>query len=110
MSTTTTAREGREESDMDSIRIALIAEARAEKAQYPQYDGYFDDWQVAEVTYPIRSKWGDLMAEVGDLVLIEPMPRVSIHYSPVIFLPGRKHWSGRGCCTAISGGVRRLVG
>lgn len=94
---------------MDSIRTALIAEAHAELAEFSQYDGYFADWQVAEVTYPILSKWGDRMAEVGDLILVEPIGRMSwVNPGTTVYLPARKHWSGRGTCTRVMGGVRRI--
>jgi hypothetical protein len=57
-------------------RDDLIAQANADHAQYPQYQGHWDDsWGLGRVRKRIRMKAGDV--EAGTLVLISPKP---IHY------------------------------
>jgi hypothetical protein len=55
-----------------SDREALLAQARQDHAQYPQYDGYFDDWSLAHLAQDLRSKHGYLIAAKGTAVLLDP--------------------------------------
>jgi hypothetical protein len=59
---------------VDHLTAHLRAEAAAEHAQYPQYDGYWDDWRLAEVTRRVKTKRG-VAFEPGDLVLVSPEVR-----------------------------------
>lgn len=56
---------------LESLRQALIAEAADAHAQYPQYEGHWDTWRVAEITRPVRTKMGQAF-RAGELALVAP--------------------------------------
>jgi hypothetical protein len=56
---------------LEHLRRALITEAAAAHAQYPQYEGHWDNWRVAEITRRVRTKMG-VAFQAGDLVLVAP--------------------------------------
>src|SRR5829696_5779253 len=56
---------------IEKLRQALIAEAATAHEQYPQYVGHWDNWRVAEVTRPVRTKMGQAF-RAGELVLVAP--------------------------------------
>jgi hypothetical protein len=56
---------------IESLRQALITEAAAAHAQYPQYAGHWDTWRVAEVTRPVRTKMGQAF-RANELALVAP--------------------------------------
>jgi hypothetical protein len=88
---------------------SLAAAAEAELAEYPQYKGFFDDWGVCEVTKTIKSKWGDVMADPGDRLLIAPADH--IEGTDVVYIPAARHWAknGKGMSTAVGlGKVHRF--
>lgn len=59
--------------DYDVVREQAHAEAVAAHRQYPQYEGYWDGWELAEVLEPITTKGGNRF-QPGDLVLRKPRP------------------------------------
>jgi hypothetical protein len=97
------------------LRESLIATAAAENSEFPQYDNFWASWDVAVVTATINDKWGDLMASVGEHVLIKPAGCCVLSGLPetVIYLDAAHHWSGKystsGCNTVISPGYVKRV-
>jgi hypothetical protein len=68
---------------VEALRRGLLAEAIERHAPYPQYAGYFDDWQLIEVTKRVRTKLG-VAFETGDVVLgTRPNPVMNLpeHYT-----------------------------
>jgi hypothetical protein len=53
------------------LRQTLVAEATEAFKRYPQYEGHWDGWRVAEITRRVRTKLG-VAFEAGDLVLVAP--------------------------------------
>jgi hypothetical protein len=103
---------------MTNLKNVLIARADSEHTEYAHYANHWDGWDVAEVTATINDKWGDLMAEVGEYVLIKPAGRCPLSNLPetVIYLDSDHHWSGRHLnsdsgmsCSISPGHVRRLT-
>ena len=85
---------------------------------YPQYVGYFDDWKVGRVTRTINDKWGDMMAEPGEYVLVKPvatMPFTAVPRGTTIYLDSDHHWMGRqlgnekGCVTEVAVGHVEII-
>lgn len=108
--------------NVDTLRAALIETAETEMSNCPQYEGHWDGWDVAIVKRLIHDKWGDLMADVGTLLLAKPrLTWLDLSDSDVVYLDSEHHWSGRmarddrlsgsprGCDTSIGHGkIERL--
>lgn len=75
MTTTTAPQTHGSAATIESLRQALIAEAAAAHAQYPQYEGHWDGWRVAEVTRRQVSKGRREAFRAGELVLVAPDTR-----------------------------------
>lgn len=57
-----------------AIKQELVAQAESQLAQYPQYEGHWDDWTVGLVKRDIKTKAG-LAFRKGDAVLVQPIIR-----------------------------------
>lgn len=92
----------------DAVKALLIAEAAAQHAQYPQYEGHWDGWKVGQLKRNIRSR-GAQIGSKDDFVLYDPESFTTAEspdviaglHSPgfvTVYLPG--HYAG-GCDTSI---------
>lgn len=92
-------------------RHALIARAETEHEPWPQYAGHWDNWLLAEAVRPIVSKWGDLMAEPGDRLLMKPTePGANpVGIGVTVYLDGDHHWSDSGTNTVVPFGSVKAV-
>lgn len=50
---------------------ALIAQAAASKAQWPQYDGHFDGYVAVRCVRDVKSR-GDVICRKGQIVIMNP--------------------------------------
>jgi hypothetical protein len=57
------------------LRELLASNAAAAVAQYPQYEGFFDDNVLVAIKRDVVTKGGPSFAR-GDIVLAQPIPRV----------------------------------
>ena len=56
--------------------IELRAAAQQAMAQYPQYDGYYDEYVLCRITKRQNRRFGgDILFEVGDIAICEPNHR-----------------------------------
>lgn len=92
-----------------TLKDRLVAEASKLKAKYPQYDGYFDDWEVVRIKRNLRSR-GAPIASKGEFVLMEPDSLTTPDHPDVVaglrsvgfvtvFLPN--HWLDGGSSTSV---------
>ncbi len=47
-----------QQTDVETIRQTLVAQAEAQLAQYPQYRGHWDGWRVGRITRDVKTKLG----------------------------------------------------
>jgi hypothetical protein len=74
----------------DEARRLALAFARVDHADYPQYDGYFEGWHLAECRQRFTTKGGVKM-EPGDLLLAteDRRGRCALELSATLILASR---------------------
>jgi hypothetical protein len=75
---------------------AALGMARAladfEHVDFPQYDGFWDDWGLAEATSDLVSKGGQ-QAQKGDVVLYKHVPGLGFERGTASFYSVRLGWN-----------------
>jgi hypothetical protein len=91
----------------EQLAATLRDEARAQVAQYPQYqNGYFEMFELGRLARTVRTKMG-LQGEAGDLVLFRVERADEPGYDPRIPVT---FWSRRtGCAVAVDGATVKAV-
>lgn len=85
------------------VRSLLVEIAELEHAAYPQYAGYWDDWQVGRIGTDITTKGGDAF-HAGDVVLFKHRDHFIAMYPETVVYSVRLGWN----VVVMHAGIREL--